>query len=245
MAIESTPSFVPMTTVQFNGLSTQNGKVVNRSNAGYKNIGGFIDVNDSNNSGLTANFGYVVSRSTSAASGLFALGVPSGYVPSGIIQYDAGVAQNSPAHSDYELQDTPVTIVYSGSVQYQAWGTTQSGHAVGAVLLTDVAIYKTTTGAVEFLASGTAIPSGWAQLPGKIIEVSEYGYVTLEIDFGQPPVVTSGFVTTGNYVGVTTAGLTAMGGTTTGYADDTAAATGGVPIGGFYHTSGAVKVRRT
>ena len=27
------------------------------------------------------------------------------------------------------------------------------------------------------------------------------------------------------------------------YADDTAAATAGVPVGGFYHTSGAVKVR--
>ncbi len=43
-------------------------------------------------------------------------------------------------------------------------------------------------------------------------------------------------------IAVVTAKLPTIGGD---YADDTAAAAGGVPVGSMYHTSGAVKIRRT
>lgn len=178
MAIESTPGFTPFSTVAFKGVATQNGQAVNRSNAGYKTVGGVIDTNDSNNSGLTANFGIVVSRdvATPAEAGLFAIGKPSGYVAAGVLMFDAAVAQNDPAKSGYFLQGVPVSVIYEGTVRYQSWTKTQTG-AIDPIPGCQI-IYRTTTGgtagcdigAIEFLPAGTAIPTSFAAFPGYVVE---------------------------------------------------------------------------
>ena len=49
--------------------------------------------------------------------------------------------------------------------------------------------------------------------------------------------------TTGNVTGNASTATTITGLVAKNYADDAAAATAGVPVGGIYHTSGAMKVR--
>jgi hypothetical protein len=187
--LETTPGFVPFTTVAFKGVSTINGAPVNRSNAGYKTVGGIIDGSDSNNSGLTASFGVVVSSLPANESGLFVIGKPAGYLPVGVLMFDAGIAQNDPAKSDYFLQNLPVTAIYEGTVRYQSWTKTQTG-SIDPIKGCQI-IYRTTTGgtagcaigAIEFLPAGQAIPTSFASFPGYVVEVTSQFGVEIEMNF--------------------------------------------------------------
>lgn len=189
--MEST-SGLPLTGVPFFGSGVTNGIPVNRSNAGYKTIGGIVDPNDSNNDDLTPNYGYVVSRLPSAEPGLFALGDPSGYVPSGVLVFDASVAQNDPAKSGYVLTGLPTTVLYEGTFQLNEWTKTQSG-AIDPIPGADIIYRALSTGTgsagvgqIEFLPAGTlssGLPTGWKAFPGYVVEVTEFGQVKIECNF--------------------------------------------------------------
>jgi hypothetical protein len=183
---------LPLSGVPFFGTGVTNGIPVNRSNAGYKTIGGIVDPNDSNNDDLIPYFGSVVSRDPTAAPGLFALGKPAGYVESGVLVFDASVAQNDPAKSNYVLTGLPTTVLYEGTVQLDDWTTTQSGAIQpipGAVVIyraLGTGTGSAPRGAIEFLPAGTlesAIPTGWAAFPGYVVEVTEYGQAKIECNF--------------------------------------------------------------
>lgn len=183
---------LPLSGVPFFGTGVTNGIPVNRSNAGYKTIGGIVDPNDDANDDLVPYFGSVVSRDPTAAPGLFAIGKPAGYIASGILVFDASVAQNDPAKANYVLTGLPTTVLYEGTVQLTEWTSTQSGAIdpiPGAVV-----IYRALgtgsgaapRGAIEFLPAGTlasAVPTGWEALPGYVVEVTEYGQVKIEVNF--------------------------------------------------------------
>ena len=189
MGYENTSGMPYSGNLAFNGGATVNGEPVNRSNAGYKTIGGFINSGDSNNTGLTANFGVVVSTLASGDNTLFAIGCPAGYVPRGIVQTDNGVMQNEPAKSGYMLQDIPVTVGYEGTYRYLSWTKTQTG-SIDPVVGCQI-IYRATTGgtagcdigALEFLPAGTAIPTSFASFPGYVVEYTSQNGVAIEMNF--------------------------------------------------------------
>ncbi len=186
---------LPLTSPGYKGAATPNGVPVNRSNSGYKTIGGVVDSADSENDDLVAYFGSVVSQDPAATEGNFALGKPSGYFPRGVLMFDAGIAQNDPAKSDYAIQDTPVTVIYEGTVQFSSWTHTQSGSRTAATIqIGDVPIFRALStgsgsapiGQVEFLPAGATesdVPTGWELFPGYIVEVTANAGVRLEVDF--------------------------------------------------------------
>jgi len=176
----------------FQGAGVVNGDPVNRSNAGYKTLGGFIDSSDSDNDGLVGYWGFVVSSDPAGDPGALVIGQPAGYIPRGVLKFNGGVAENEPAKADYTFQDVPTTVVYEGTVRYQSWTNTQTlSRAVGAVELGDLIIFRalsTGTGAakigqIEFLPSGTSVPTGWAAFPGYVVEVNDAQGVAIEMSF--------------------------------------------------------------
>jgi len=190
MAYENT-SGLPFTgNLPFKGSAYVNGEPVNRTNAGYKTIGGYIDSGDSNNTGLVANFGVVVSSLPANDGCLFVIGCPAGYVPRGVLAADNGVLQNEPAKSGYMLQSIPVTVQYEGTSRYASWTTTQTGSLAAPVPGCQI-IYRYTTGGtagcdiggIEFIPSGAALPTSFASFPGYVIEYTSQNGVAIEMNF--------------------------------------------------------------
>lgn len=191
MAYENTADVPFSGNLPFKGSATINGEPVNRSNAGYKTFGGAcVYSGDSNNTGLTATFGVVVSTIVSGDTNLLAIGKPTGYTPRGIIMADNSVLQNEPAKASYMLQDLPVTVGYEGTFTYQAWTKTQTG-AIDPVPGCQI-IYRATTGgaagcaigALEFLPAGTAVPTSFASFPGYVISYdTANGDCKIELNF--------------------------------------------------------------
>jgi len=190
MAYENTAGMPYTGALPFKGSATVNGEPVNRSNAGYKTIGGFIDSGDSNNSGLTATFGLVVSSLPANTSGLFVIGCPAGYIARGIIQADNGVLQNEPAKSGSQLQGTPVTIGYDGTFRFNSFSATQTG-ATASPTFDYQPIFRATSagsgaapiGTIEFIPGTSAIPTGWQGINGFIVENTAENGVALEVTF--------------------------------------------------------------
>lgn len=190
MAFENTAGMPFTGNLAFKGTATVNGEPINRSNAGYKTIGGFIDSGDSNNTGLTATFGVVVSSLPANDPSLFVIGCPAGYVPRGIVVADNAVLQNEPAKAGYQLQSIPVTIGYEGTFRYNGFSATQT-NATATPLIGYQGIFRATSGGsgaapigtIEFIPDGQAIPTGWLSLPGYIAEFTSQNGVALELNF--------------------------------------------------------------
>jgi len=190
MAYENTAGMPYTGNLAFKGSATVNGEPINRSNAGYKEIGGYIDANDSNNTGPVATFGVVVSSLPANDPTLFVIGCPAGYIPRGIIATDNAVLGNEPAKSGYMLQGIPVTIGYEGTFRYNGLVATQTNATV-TPLIGYQAIFRATSagtgatpiGAIEFIPDGQAIPTGWMSVPGYIAEFTSQNGVALEINF--------------------------------------------------------------
>jgi hypothetical protein len=189
MGYENTSGMPFSGNLAFNGGAVVNGEPVGRTPGGYKDFGGIIASSDSNNNGLTANFGVVVSTNPSGDNALLAIGCPAGYVPRGIIQTNNGVMQNEPAKSGYMFPDIPVTVGYEGTFRYLSWTKTQTG-AIDPTVGCQI-IYRATTGgtagcdigALEFLPAGTAIPTSFKAFPGYVVEYDAKNGVAIEINF--------------------------------------------------------------
>jgi len=174
----------------YKGTGAVNGEPVNRSNAGYKNKGGFISASDSNNTGLIATFGIVVSQLPSNDPAAFTIGCPAGYIPIGIIQADNGVLGNEPAKATYVFQDIPVDIGYEGTYRYQVMSATQTG-ALALPTLDYQLIFRATSagigaaaiGTVEAIPSSSQVPVGWQSFPGYIVESTTQNGVAIEFNF--------------------------------------------------------------
>lgn len=191
MAYENTVDVPFSGNLPFRGSATINGEPVNRSNAGYKTFGGAcVYSGDSNNTGLTATFGVVVSTIVSGDTNLLAIGKPAGYTPRGIIMANNSVLQNEPAKAGYMLQDLPITVGYEGTFTYQAWTKTQTGSIdpVPGCLIIYRAITGGTAGcaigALEFLPAGTVVPTSFAILPGYVVSYdTANGDCKIELNF--------------------------------------------------------------
>ena len=126
---------------------------------GYLKIGGIVDA--SADKGLK--FGVVVSA-TPADENSFKAGLASGDVVRGICVFDDAVAQNAPAHPDRYLTSMPCAALNHGFLWLTGWGKTATGAADPAI--GSKVIFKNADGAIEFVPSATAVPSGWTQLAG-------------------------------------------------------------------------------
>lgn len=190
MAFENTAGMPFTGNLQFKGSATVNGEPINRTNAGYKTIGGFIDSGDSNNTGLTATFGVVVSSLPANDPSLFVIGCPTGYIPRGIIVADNAVLQNEPAKAGYQLQSIPVTIGYEGTFRFNSFSTTQT-NASATPTFDYQPIFRATSagsgaapiGTIEFIPQTQAVPIGWQALNGYLVESNSQNGVALEVNF--------------------------------------------------------------
>jgi hypothetical protein len=161
------------TSIGFKGGLSFNGIPVDSQGVTPRTIGGVFSTGAAND-GYEAVFGVVVSALTSAPDQfLIGTGGGSGIVR-GIVQFDAGIAQNAPSKRDYYLKGTPCTVGFEGTYRFNSWTKTAVGAAEPNIA--SKVIFKDTTGAIEFVDSGTAVPSGWTQLSScKVIEVDPNG----------------------------------------------------------------------
>jgi hypothetical protein len=170
---------LPFTQVGFKGGAVQNGIPVVAQGRAPQDLGGILSTANTTASG--AGFGAVLSV-LPAAPNEFYYGLVTSGIVTGILQFDASIAQNDPAHANYPLLGQPITVGYEGAFIYNGWNKTQSGAidpVKGAVIQ-----FNNTTGEIEFLASGASASSGWTVLTHCFVaQVDENGFqgVALQI----------------------------------------------------------------
>ena len=143
-------------TVGFKGQAAINGQAVPLQE-GYLKIGGIVDVTETG--GLS--FGVVASADPDTPDS-FTKGCASGNVVRGVCVFDDSIAQNAPAHPDRYLAAMPCAVLNHGFMWLASWTKTATG-AIDPTIGCK-AIYNTTSGVIEFLASDGTVPDGWALL---------------------------------------------------------------------------------
>lgn len=162
---------MPFGQVYFKGSGIPNGIPVYLPNDGLFTLGGYQSSSDT---GGSAYFGNLMSSNPSDPDGAMYVGIPSGYVPRGIVLYDAGVAQNDPAKNNYMLQGAPLTVVFRGAIWYYSWNVSATGAI--APVSGSVLIVNNTTGEIQFVPSATSAPGGWTKLTNcKVKAVNDDG----------------------------------------------------------------------
>lgn len=135
---------------------------------GYLKLGGYVASTETN--GLA--FGIVASAATTDLDA-FKAGAPESSVVRGIVVFDDAIAQNAPAHSGKYLCGLPAAVLNHGFLWISAWTKTAS-HTSGETTVVDAidpavgckVIFNNTTGAIEFVAGNTDVPTGWTALSG-------------------------------------------------------------------------------
>lgn len=103
-------------------------------------------------------FGRVASVNPAATQdGCFYMGIPTDYVPMGLVLYSAGIAMNDPAKPNYYLETSPITVMQGGQMWLHTWGLTQVGAIAPRVGC--VVICENATGLLEFQMVGCTAPS--------------------------------------------------------------------------------------
>lgn len=123
---------------------------------GYLKLGGIVASTET--SGLK--FGLAVSSDPDTPD-QFVKGIPSGNVLRGVTVFDDAIAQNSPAHPNTYLCSMPCAVINHGFFWLASWTKAATG-AIDPTVGCKV-ILNDTTGAIEFIASGTA-PTGYTEM---------------------------------------------------------------------------------
>jgi hypothetical protein len=110
----------------------------------------------------TPKFGVVVSENPAGVDGELFCGIPTDYIPVGVLVYEGGVAMNDPAKPDSYLGNQPVAALAFGTVWYGTV-TKTAPNAIDPVI-GSVVICNNTTGVIEFLPKGSTAPTGWTVL---------------------------------------------------------------------------------
>ncbi len=160
------------TSMGFKGGAVANGVQVVAQGIAPMLVGGIFSTS-SDNDGNEAYFGYVMTALL-ATPNEFLAGVPTNGILRGISVFNANIAQNDPSKNNYYLKGTQMTVCIEGLLRFNSWGTTATGAAQPN--LTSKIIFKDTTGEIEFVNSGTAVPSGWTQLTNsKVVDIDPTG----------------------------------------------------------------------
>lgn len=119
----------------------------------------------------TAYFGYVVSVNPAGSpDGKMYCGIPSTYVPSGILVYHAGIAQNDPAKPDSFINGQPFTVMYEGTIWLSNWVKVSPFKTVPQI--TDQVLCDNTTGQIAFIDVGASVPTGYTAIGARVASVS-------------------------------------------------------------------------
>ena len=131
-------------------------------------LGGIPAIDDT----ATPYFGCLVSVNPAGiVDSQYYCGIPSGYIPIGIILYHAGIAMNDPAKPNSFLATQPATIMGCGNLWLATWGKTCIGSIdpkVGCVV-----VANNTTGLIEFMPQGSTAQSGWTVISASVKSVSD------------------------------------------------------------------------
>lgn len=108
----------------------------------------------------TAYFGVVASVDPSATSpGQFFCGIPTGFIPIGVIMYSAGIAMVDAAKPNSFIGNQPMALCELGQLWFSSW-TKTAPNAIDPVVGC-VVICNNTTGVIEFQPMGATAPTGW------------------------------------------------------------------------------------
>lgn len=168
---------LPFTAIGYKGGANQNGIPVVAQGVAPRTIGGLLSTDNTTPSGN--GFGSVMSR-VPGSPNLFYYGIPTSGLVAGVLQFDAGIAQNDPAHPDYPLLGQPCTIGYAGSYQYNGWNKTVTGAidpTPGCKVVT-----KDSTGEIQFIPSTGSADLGWTECTWlKVVNVDQLGFNGCEL----------------------------------------------------------------
>lgn len=170
----------PFTSIGYKGSSILNGIPVVAQGIASRTKGGILSTSNTTASGN--GFGSVLSVIPSSPNEFYYGTVTSGIV-AGILQINAGIAQNDPSHATYPLLGQPITVGYEGAYIYNTWDTTSDVTLIDPVIGAKV-VFKDSDGRIGFVASGGSAPSGWTLLSNCFVaQVDENGYqgVTVQI----------------------------------------------------------------
>jgi hypothetical protein len=150
----------------FKGQGNPNAITAYADNGAYL-LGGFASPLDAQ----TPHFGVLVSGNPAGTDGEFFCGVPSGYIPLGIVIYEAGIAMNDVAKNDSYISGQPMTIMKFGAMWFNTWGKTLPGAVdptVGCVVLAN-----NITGLIEFQPLGASAPTGWTAIGARVVSLKD------------------------------------------------------------------------
>jgi len=160
MAQFSTTQF-PQTAVAYKGNVSINGYPAGPKDS-YMTIGGVYDSGDAYNTVSTIPFGTVASAKPSTPD-LFVIGLPTGaYILRGVAIFDQSISYNESFKPDSYALGLSATVMVRGLFRLSSWGTT--GASTVQPYPGCVPQYSLTTGAIEFLASGTTTASNGFRL---------------------------------------------------------------------------------
>lgn len=136
-------------------------------------VGGFIS---NNNTEGNAIFGVILSINKAANLREFLVGAngsgDANAVVVGPLLNDMAVRMNDPAKPNWKMNGMAATAVREGTLLYNSWAKTAT-NAIDPVPGCRV-IGNNTTGAVQFLPAGNAVPSGWTQLQAYVSDVDQF-----------------------------------------------------------------------
>jgi hypothetical protein len=93
----------------------------------------------------------------------FYVGIPSSYVPVGVLLNEAGVRQNDPGKPSYILPEMPITVATRGKLRYGAIDSAFFG-ALPAPVSGARVVANNTTGAIGLMAAGAVVPATHTRL---------------------------------------------------------------------------------
>jgi hypothetical protein len=171
-----------LTGPNYKGQQTVNGIPLKFAD-GFVTVGGIFS-KDAVNSGLHANFGYMVSSLPTPDTDFF-LGLPaskSTALVSGVIVADQNMLEAAPAKPEYYLDNTPITVLKKGVVQYRSWETVTG--SVIAPVFGAVVMFNKATGQIAIAASGTTTLTGYTITTAQVVHVdAETGSVFVSFNF--------------------------------------------------------------
>jgi hypothetical protein len=115
----------------------------------------------------TPKFGVVVSENPAASSpGAFFCGIPTDYVPRGVIMYHAGIAMIDASKPDSFLGNQPMTIMQFGQIWLASWTKVAPGSIDPSI--DSVVICNNTSGVIEFMPKGSTAPTGYTIINARV-----------------------------------------------------------------------------
>lgn len=162
--------------VEFKGSQTING-VPARYQGSQDDItpkGGFISNNNTEGNAIFGNI-MCVNKAADVEELLVGAQVDANSIIVGPLMNDQAVRMFDPAKPNWKMNGMPATVVREGTLLYNKWNKTAT-NSIDPVMGCRI-IANNSTGEIQFLPAGNAVPSGWAQINAVIVDVDTFNGV--------------------------------------------------------------------